>query len=185
VVLFDLDGDSKTYPRLSRSTSLDDDRLAEATPTWWLCLDLFQLSSEKGLSIVPPLFTIVVADFEQTRCDGGQPACLICQAYHDECCYDKAPPMSQITWMTQRLQELERIVAELRTGANHQEESESKAPVSPLTSEATAHSGDQHTLTPELPEPCVDANGRVGCPSGLTGLSSLLSFLFPFLRMSG
>lgn len=48
------------------------------------------------------------------RCDGSQPRCGICVAYHDECIYDKPPPMSQITSMAARIAELERLVQELR-----------------------------------------------------------------------
>ncbi|KAH8725732.1 fungal-specific transcription factor domain-containing protein [Phaeosphaeriaceae sp. PMI808] len=48
------------------------------------------------------------------RCGGGQPSCKTCEIYNDECRYDKAPPMSQVMAMAQRLQEAEETIASLQ-----------------------------------------------------------------------
>lgn len=50
----------------------------------------------------------------QVRCEGSQPTCKTCEVYHDDCRYDKAPPMSQVLAMAKRLQEAERTINELR-----------------------------------------------------------------------
>jgi hypothetical protein len=50
----------------------------------------------------------------QTRCDGTQPRCKTCEVYHDECRYEKPPPMTQIVAMARRLQDAERTIRELR-----------------------------------------------------------------------
>lgn len=42
------------------------------------------------------------------RCDGSLPNCGICRAYGEDCLYDKAPPMSQILAMTERIAQLEK-----------------------------------------------------------------------------
>ncbi|CZR69962.1 related to pathway-specific regulatory protein [Phialocephala subalpina] len=50
----------------------------------------------------------------KTRCDGSQPGCKTCEVYHDECRYEKPPPMSQIIAMAKRLQEAEEIIANFK-----------------------------------------------------------------------
>lgn len=50
----------------------------------------------------------------QVRCEGSQPTCKTCEVYHDDCRYDKAPPMSQVLAMAKRLQDAERTINELR-----------------------------------------------------------------------
>lgn len=50
----------------------------------------------------------------QTRCDGTQPSCKTCEVYHDECRYEKPPPMSQIISMANRLQEAEQTILQLK-----------------------------------------------------------------------
>ncbi|KAI0141251.1 hypothetical protein GGR57DRAFT_509232 [Xylariaceae sp. FL1272] len=48
------------------------------------------------------------------RCEGSQPTCKTCEAYHDECHYDKAPPVSQVLALAARLKEAEQVIASLR-----------------------------------------------------------------------
>ncbi|KAL4779966.1 fungal-specific transcription factor domain-containing protein [Aspergillus varians] len=50
----------------------------------------------------------------KTRCDGTQPTCKTCDVYHDECRYEKPPPMSQIIAMANRLQEAEQTIIMLK-----------------------------------------------------------------------
>ncbi|KAL2815054.1 fungal-specific transcription factor domain-containing protein [Aspergillus cavernicola] len=50
----------------------------------------------------------------KTRCDGTQPSCKTCEVYHDECRYEKPPPMSQIIAMANRLQEAEQTILKLK-----------------------------------------------------------------------
>lgn len=45
----------------------------------------------------------------KVKCDGKQPECGICSAYNQECHYDKAPPMSQVLAMAERIAQLERL----------------------------------------------------------------------------
>lgn len=52
------------------------------------------------------------------RCDSGQPGCLICAAYGDQCQYDKAPPVSQVVTMAKRLQQLEDVMNQLKHSDN-------------------------------------------------------------------
>lgn len=42
----------------------------------------------------------------------------MCELYHDDCRYDKPPPMSQLIAMAKRLQEAEQAVSDMRAGAN-------------------------------------------------------------------
>ena len=53
----------------------------------------------------------------QVKCEGGQPSCKTCEIYHDECRYDKTPPISQVIAMAKRLQEAEKTIEDLRTGS--------------------------------------------------------------------
>ncbi|KAI1267803.1 hypothetical protein F5Y18DRAFT_424101 [Xylariaceae sp. FL1019] len=50
----------------------------------------------------------------KVRCEGSQPTCKTCEAYHDECHYDKAPPVSQVLALAARLKEAEQVIADLR-----------------------------------------------------------------------
>lgn len=71
--------------------------------------------------------------------------------------------MSQITWMAQRIQELEHMVSALRIGTDHHDaENVSKMTPSPLSPDSTANATDPQAATPDLPDLNVDANGRVG-----------------------
>jgi hypothetical protein len=47
----------------------------------------------------------------KVKCDGRTPECRICQAYGAQCHYDKMPAMSQVISMTQRIEELEKMLA--------------------------------------------------------------------------
>ncbi|KAM5350776.1 hypothetical protein ACJ41O_007281 [Fusarium nematophilum] len=51
---------------------------------------------------------------QQVRCEGSQPTCKTCEVYHDDCRYDKAPPMSQVVALARRLQEAEKTIEDLR-----------------------------------------------------------------------
>lgn len=52
----------------------------------------------------------------KVKCDGRTPECRICQAYGAQCHYDKLPAMSQVISMTQRIEELERMLASENSG---------------------------------------------------------------------
>ena len=52
----------------------------------------------------------------KVKCDGRTPECRICQAYGAQCHYDKLPAMSQVISMTQRIEELERLLAAENSG---------------------------------------------------------------------
>lgn len=52
------------------------------------------------------------------RCEGSQPTCKTCDAYHEKCRYEKLPHMSQILAMAKQLQEAEQTIAELRRAAH-------------------------------------------------------------------
>ncbi|KAH8812417.1 fungal-specific transcription factor domain-containing protein [Xylogone sp. PMI_703] len=59
-------------------------------------------------------FTCSNCRSRKTRCDGTQPSCKTCEVYNDQCRYDKPPPMSQINMMAKKLQDAERIIANLQ-----------------------------------------------------------------------
>lgn len=51
---------------------------------------------------------------KKTKCDGTHPSCKTCEVYQDQCHYDKSPPMSQILAMSEKIQELERTIEDLK-----------------------------------------------------------------------
>ncbi|RYP18153.1 hypothetical protein DL765_004079 [Monosporascus sp. GIB2] len=51
------------------------------------------------------------------RCEGGPPTCKTCEVFHDECRYDKTPPVSQVIALAKRLQEAEKALADMRNAA--------------------------------------------------------------------
>ncbi|KAJ6440154.1 fungal specific transcription factor domain-containing protein [Purpureocillium lavendulum] len=65
----------------------------------------------------------------KVRCEGGQPTCKTCEVYHDECRYDKAPPVSQVVAMAKRLQDAERAIEQLRGNGSIGSSEEPSAPV--------------------------------------------------------
>lgn len=85
------------------------------------------------------------------RCDGSQPACGICLAYNEECHYDKAPPMSQVLAMTDRIAELERMVRELQQNANQPGATSSSSTTFNNTSETYLESGSFQDTASSLP----------------------------------
>jgi hypothetical protein len=83
------------------------------------------------------------------RCEGSHPTCKTCEVYHDDCRYDKAPPISQVIAMAKRLQEAEEVIAELRTRAETQSPEDIQlcpAPPSTLTYVAPRDSDSHSTL---------------------------------------
>jgi hypothetical protein len=54
----------------------------------------------------------------KVKCDGRTPECRICQAYGAQCHYDKMPAMSQVISMTQRIEELEKMLASSETSGH-------------------------------------------------------------------
>ena len=89
----------------------------------------------------------------QTRCDGTQPSCKTCDVYHDECRYEKPPPMSQIVAMAKRLQEAEQTIEQLRSALKLQPEITSTG--GPATEATVSDSGHQKPsiITLALPPP--------------------------------
>ncbi|UNI19481.1 hypothetical protein JDV02_005663 [Purpureocillium takamizusanense] len=70
----------------------------------------------------------------KVRCEGSQPTCKTCEVYHDECRYDKAPPVSQVVAMAKRLQEAERTIERLRANGST---ASSEGPSSTLTGDVS------------------------------------------------
>ncbi|KAH8655403.1 fungal-specific transcription factor domain-containing protein [Xylariales sp. PMI_506] len=54
----------------------------------------------------------------KVRCEGGQPTCKTCEVYHDNCRYDKSPPLSQVIAMARRLKEAEKMIEQLQKGSH-------------------------------------------------------------------
>jgi hypothetical protein len=87
----------------------------------------------------------------------------MCELHNDECRYDKAPPMSQLVAMAQRLQEAEAALAEMRSDGDraiseiaatpHMDQSEQTSALNPL-GECSRRPLD-HVLNPRA----VTANG--------------------------
>ncbi|KAK9416533.1 putative Zn(2)-C6 fungal-type domain-containing protein [Seiridium unicorne] len=50
----------------------------------------------------------------RVRCEGTHPVCKTCQAYGNECRWEKVPPMSQVLAMAKRLEEAEETIERLR-----------------------------------------------------------------------
>ncbi|KAL2867481.1 Zn(II)2Cys6 transcription factor [Aspergillus lucknowensis] len=88
----------------------------------------------------------------KTRCDGTQPSCKTCEVYHDECRYEKPPPMSQIVAMANRLQEAEQTILRLQKALETQSSpnstgtGEEPSGVSPSSETRSGSGGDSaHT----------------------------------------
>ncbi|OAA60959.1 Transcription factor [Niveomyces insectorum RCEF 264] len=86
---------------------------------------------------------------DEVRCEGSQPTCKTCQAYHSECRYEKLPSMSQVLDMAKRLQEAEQTIAELRAAAG-------------VTAATMASKLPAHTLASPTVE---DEGGSLSVPS--------------------
>ena len=80
----------------------------------------------------------------QTRCDGTQPSCKTCEVYHDECRYEKPPPMSQIISMANRLQEAEQTILQLSKDLER-----GSSPLYNQTALANATASPEHEIQPQ------------------------------------
>lgn len=106
----------------------------------------------------------------QTRCDGTQPSCKTCEVYHDECRYEKPPPMSQIISMASRLQEAEQTILQLRKDLERE-----SAPLYNQTALVNATASPEHEVQPQHRDNI--AQHRVHIPSNGPTSEELLSDL--------
>jgi hypothetical protein len=67
----------------------------------------------------------------KVKCDGRTPECRICQAYGAQCHYDKMPAMSQVISMTQRIEELEKMLASSETSGHSEMDDVQEMPRQP------------------------------------------------------
>ncbi|KAK7192588.1 fungal specific transcription factor [Paraphaeosphaeria sporulosa] len=89
----------------------------------------------------------------KVRCGGGLPRCKTCEIYDDNCRYDKAPPMSQVMAMMERLQEAERTIAELRSHGTRSPREENL-----VRPESSPQDHEPSDVPPDL---SVDKNGEI------------------------
>jgi hypothetical protein len=89
----------------------------------------------------PGCFLSHEANSSKTKCDGSQPSCKTCEVYQDDCRYERPPPMSQIIAMSERLQEYEHIIEDLR-----------KRISSPANSRSSPLSDGEQLEIPSAPE---------------------------------
>ncbi|ETN45456.1 uncharacterized protein HMPREF1541_09287 [Cyphellophora europaea CBS 101466] len=87
----------------------------------------------------------------KVKCDGAQPECGICKAYSQQCQYDKAPPMSQVLAMAERIAQLEKGL-DIQREDNQQHDVSDGASVvmevpSPTASRTTAYRSPVDTVT--------------------------------------
>lgn len=98
-----------------------------------------------------PRLTCVKCRTKKIRCDGGQPACGICNAYNEDCIYDKPPPMTQVLAMAERIKELEQTLKDLREGSSNQRDSAGRTTytaVNAATTSAQIHEPEPETVNP-------------------------------------
>ncbi|KAH8590206.1 fungal-specific transcription factor domain-containing protein [Bisporella sp. PMI_857] len=101
----------------------------------------------------------------KVRCEGSQPTCKTCEVYHDECRYDKAPPISQVIAMAKRLQEAEDVIAELRAKVDTTSPSSLQINITPQ--DGHLHNALDGTGTPSTPY--IPISGSEFLPEDQTG----------------
>lgn len=87
-----------------------------------------------------PRLTCVNCRTKKIRCDGGQPACGICNAYSEDCTYDKPPPMSTVLAMAEKIKELEQTLKDLQQGHDQ-----------PLSNNTAEHNASNTATAEDLP----------------------------------
>ncbi|KUJ07656.1 uncharacterized protein LY89DRAFT_631273 [Mollisia scopiformis] len=105
----------------------------------------------------------------KTRCDGTQPGCKTCEVYHDECRYERPPPMSQIIAMAKRLQEAEDIIANLN---GHRSTTSTQA----LGDDIVATSENASSTRTSTPKPSVAEDEHLPAEHTETQIDGITSY---------